>query len=319
MNRSWHHWTLAASAALTFFLLALGSAVHATGSSLACPDWPTCFGTMTPEMTGGVVYEHTHRLVAGVVLLLTLLAAALTWRAEPTRPAVRRWTIVAVVALVVQAILGGVTVLLRLPDAISIAHLGLGIAFLVLLVALAVVTGPRWGARTDPGADTARALRLGATVVAGLAYIQSLIGAAVRHMDAGTACPDVPTCHGRWIPPLEHPLVALHYTHRVFGVVVALALLAFAAHVWRATREPRFRAPAVAAAILVIVQVGVGLESVRTGLGVPWVTAHTAFASLLVALPAAVAVYAWEPGAHIDARRLRAAGTAAASAGPPAP
>ena len=61
-----HHRAFAVSAGWTLLLLLLGSVVHATGSSLACPDWPTCYGTMVPAMEGGVFWEHLHPSTGGV-------------------------------------------------------------------------------------------------------------------------------------------------------------------------------------------------------------------------------------------------------------
>ncbi|MBI4520863.1 MAG: heme A synthase [Gemmatimonadetes bacterium] len=294
-RRAAHHLTLAATAGVTLALLILGSVVHATESSLACPDWPTCFGSLMPAMTGGVVYEHTHRLVAGAVLVLMAGATVLTWRNEVARPSVRRWALVGFAGLIVQAVLGGVTVLLRLPDAVSIAHLGLALAFLVLVVGLTIVTSPSWPIRDLP-AEAAESVRVGGIVTAALMYLQSLLGAAVRHADAGLACPDVPTCYSQWIPPLEHPLVVLHFTHRAFAVVVALAALAYAIHLWQAP-SARFRLIAAGLATGVLAQIAVGLQSVVTGLAVAWVSAHTGIAAVLVSLPAAAAVYALVPAA----------------------
>ncbi|MCX5731932.1 MAG: COX15/CtaA family protein, partial [Deltaproteobacteria bacterium] len=77
-----------ATAAATFVLLVIGGMVHATGSSLACPDWPLCYGQFFPSMEGGVLYEHGHRLVALAVSLLTLALAAVVWRRR-REPSVR--------------------------------------------------------------------------------------------------------------------------------------------------------------------------------------------------------------------------------------
>ncbi|MEO5766892.1 MAG: COX15/CtaA family protein, partial [Polyangia bacterium] len=71
-----------ATAIATYLLILIGGLVHGTGSSLACPDWPTCYGTMIPKMEGGVAVEHSHRLAAGTVVILTLLLAALITRSR---------------------------------------------------------------------------------------------------------------------------------------------------------------------------------------------------------------------------------------------
>src|SRR5688500_17033076 len=81
-----HHRAFVVTVGWTLVLLLLGSVVHATGSSLACPDWPTCFGTMIPEMEGGIFWEHLHRLVAGGLVLMFVLATWLVHREAPDRP-----------------------------------------------------------------------------------------------------------------------------------------------------------------------------------------------------------------------------------------
>src|SRR5512143_2647591 len=94
-----------ATLAATFVLLVVGGMVHATGSSLACPDWPLCYGQFFPSMEGGVLFEHGHRLVALCVAVLTVALAVVTWRRRTER-AVRAGALVAVGLVVFQASLG---------------------------------------------------------------------------------------------------------------------------------------------------------------------------------------------------------------------
>src|SRR5207248_11298055 len=110
-----------ATAVATYLLILIGGLVHGTGSSLACPDWPTCYGTFMPRMEGGVLVEHSHRLAAGTVVILTLvLAGALTWagRRDAVARRLRPFGWLAVGLVFAQALLGGITVLLRLPTPI---------------------------------------------------------------------------------------------------------------------------------------------------------------------------------------------------------
>src|SRR5262249_10200268 len=132
------------TAAATFVLIFVGGLVTSTGSSLAVPDWPLSYGQFFPPMVGGILYEPGHRMVAGMVAALTAALAIWTWWEEP-RSSVRWLGVAAFVAILLQAVLGGVTVLLRLPTAVSVSHAALAQAFFCLVVALALITGPDWG------------------------------------------------------------------------------------------------------------------------------------------------------------------------------
>ena len=296
-----HHKAFRITLGWTLGLLFLGSVVHATESSLACPDWPTCYGTMLPEMSGGVFWEHLHRLVAGGLVLLFGAATWLAWKEAPGRARIVTGAVLGVVLLIVQSILGGVTVLMRLPDAVSSSHLTLAFVFLGLTTALTVATAPEWGRGAGLQAADRRHLRRAAVPVAALVLLQSVLGAVVRHTDAGMACPDVPLCLGRLVPPLDHRLVLLHYGHRVVGVVLALATFALCAFVLRSYADPRLRRLASGAIAAVLGQVTLGFLSVAGSLAVVPVSLHTLVAAVLFAITVALAAYGWEPGDGWDA------------------
>jgi heme A synthase len=291
----------------TLILLYLGSVVHATESSLACPDWPTCFGTMVPEMTGGVFWEHLHRLVAGGLLLMWALATWLAYREAGERPWIFRASLAGAGLLVVQSVFGGLTVIYRLPDLVSTTHLALALSFLVLATVLAAATsraasGDAAAARTSassgaPAAPPVRrhaasGLRAWGVVTAGLVFAQSVLGALVRHMDAGMACPDAPLCLGQVVPPLVNGPITAHFFHRVLGMLVAVAVCAFAWRLHRSALPHRLRRWAPVAGALVLTQVALGFASVLTVLAVAPVSLHTLVAAALLALLVHVATLA---------------------------
>jgi heme A synthase len=277
-----HHRAYVVTVVWTLVLLLLGSVVHATGSSLACPDWPTCYGTMMPEMEGGVFWEHLHRLVAGGLMLMFVLATWLIRREAPERSGLFKLSLAGVALLLVQAAFGGLTVLLRLPPAVSTTHLLLALLFLSIAVVLAAATARQGEDRGVVDEPTRRLLRSSAPLAALFVLAQSLLGGAVRHVGAGLACPDVPLCLGQWVPPLTNSLTTLHFAHRVLGVVTALVVLASAHVLWHRARSARVRGAALLAAMLVVTQVGLGLLSVTTTLGVVPVSAHTLVAAALL-------------------------------------
>jgi len=294
MSKPLHPAAFKVAVVWTLGLLLLGSVVHATGSSLACPDWPTCFGTMTPEMVGGVFWEHLHRLVAGGLVLLFGVATWLAWREVPRED---RWIVRAAAAgvllLLIQAVFGGLTVLWRLPDAVSTTHLGLALAFLALTVVLASATSRR-RARRPPLSERTRGLlkRAGGAATV-LIFLQCLVGGYVRHTDAGMACGRGLLCNGGLVPPVFDHAVGLHYLHRILGIVTAAAVAWLVARLLTRTRAPFVRRMAWTVLALVIGQVGLGFAGTWTVLAVLPVSLHTLGAASVLAATVALATWGW--------------------------
>lgn len=295
MTKPQHHRAFQITVLWTLGLLLLGSIVHATESSLACPDWPTCFGTMVPEMTGGVFWEHLHRLVAGGLILIFSGAIFLTWREDPRYPWVLGAAWFGLALLLVQALLGGITVLFLLPDAISTSHLGLAFLFLALSTVLALVTSPGWSDGCGPVESARAPIRKSAIGAVVLVFGQSLVGAAVRHTDAGVACPDVPLCLGEWIPSFSHHLVILHFSHRLLGLAALGAVLLVGHIAFRRGGSPFVRSLGAASALVALVQVILGFLSVALQLAVVPVSLHTLLAAALLTLLVTLAALTWAP------------------------
>ena len=153
------------------------------------------------KMVGGILYEHGHRLIASVVGLMTIGLAVWAWRVE-ARAWVRRLAWIALGAVVAQGLLGGITVIYLLPKPISISHAGLAQLFFALVVSLAVFTSPGWrtGFGREQPLDDPVLAKL-ALAVPALVYVQILLGATMRHNDAGLAIPDFPLAFGRCSRP----------------------------------------------------------------------------------------------------------------------
>jgi heme A synthase len=237
---------------------------------------------MVPEMTGGVFWEHLHRLVAGGLLLLWGLATWLAHKEATDRPWVFKGCVAGMVLLLVQSAFGGLTVIYRLPDLVSTTHLALAFSFLVLATVLASATArdaaPEHAPRHDDGT------RPWAIAAAGLVFAQSVLGALVRHTDAGLACVDFPLCLGSVVPPLVNTPITVHFAHRVLGVIAAAAVLALAARTFRLRAPDLTRRWVTIAAVLVTAQVALGVASVFTRLAVLPVSLHTLVAASLLSV-----------------------------------
>jgi cytochrome c oxidase assembly protein subunit 15 len=274
-----HRWALLVVGA-TLALIFIGGLVTSTGSGLAVPDWPLSYGRLMPPMVGGVFYEHGHRMAAASVGFLTLVLALWTARRE-SRWAVRGLAWAALAAVIAQGVLGGLTVIYLLPTPISVLHACLAQTFFCLVVAIAYSTSPEWRSAV-PVLDTTR-LRAFALLAAGAVYGQLALGAVMRHTGAGLAIPDFPLAFGRLLPELDPPGVALHFAHRVGALVVAAAVAGMLAASWP-TGDRRLRVPAALAAVLVLVQIGLGGATVLSGKAVLPTTAHVAVGAALLGL-----------------------------------
>src|SRR5436190_13596283 len=173
------------TAATTLLLICSGGMVTSKGVGLAVPDWPTTFGynmflCPVSKWVGGILFEHTHRLIASTVGALTVILATWLWHSEPRRW-VRRLGYIGVVAVIAQGLLGGLRITM-LKDEIGIFHACLAQAFFGLLVAIALVTSRLWlKAMEDAESGPTRRLCLIALVTTALIYLQLALGATMRH------------------------------------------------------------------------------------------------------------------------------------------
>jgi cytochrome c oxidase assembly protein subunit 15 len=305
-----------ALACLIVALIAAGALVKSKEAGLSVPDWPLSYGSLNPPhwwRIDTVRAEHGHRMFAGTVALLTLGMAVWARRAEPRRWA--RWIAYSAAgAVLAQAILGGVTVLLFLPPAVSIAHAGLAQLFLCLVTAFAVVTSRSFMEASEDdvrlggqGIETVARLATATTVVI---YLQILAGAVMRHNGAGLAIPTFPLAFGHLIPPAFTFPIAVHFTHRVGALLVLLTVAATAGSVLARRRElvsPRTLAlPAIGMGALVLLQITLGALVVLTRKAVVPDTVHVATGAALLATSLALTLQSRRLARSADAVVRRA-------------
>lgn len=276
-----HRWALVAVAA-TFLLLMAGGLVNPTGSSLACPEaFVICKGELFPEMKGGVLYEHGHRLIAMTVGLLQLGLTVLLFR---RRPALRGWAAVALGLVVVQALLGALTVQFKLPWLVSTAHLMVAMTYFALVLVQAWRTRPARPSPVDAAATaTERArLRRWIAIGGGAMLFQILLGGLVRHHGAALASLDLPLHEGQLWPAGPFAF-KLHMAHRIVGAVVGLVAIACSVAIFRGAGRERasVRRAALVVPPAIVAQVLLGLGIVYTFRSVPVVTLHFGGAALL--------------------------------------
>lgn len=253
MNRGLNRFAIFVACA-TFFLIIAGALVTSNDAGLATPDWPLSNGQVFPKMVGNLFWEHGHRMVATTVGMLTIVLMVYIL-AKEKRPWVRKLGVFALLAVIAQGLLGGLTVKLMLPLAVSSAHATLAQLFFCTTVSLAVFTSRSWieakPLAEEKGILPLRYLCAGALVTI---FLQLILGATLRHS-------------ATWDRHLPTELILAH-----IGGAVAVTLMLGSSSLTILRRHPNERfltRPATIALALLVVQLGLGIAAYLTRLASP--------------------------------------------------
>src|SRR5437660_7501820 len=303
----------------TLLLICSGGMVTSKNVGLAVPDWSTTFGYNmflfpVSKWVGGILFEHTHRLMGSVVGFLTIILAVWLWLRED-RPWVRSLGVIALGGVILQGILGGLRVTM-MKDEIGIFYACIAQAFLGLLVVIALVTTNFWqtlaNLRIDPLKLTQiKTLAIGITLAI---YLQLALGATMRHQHRDLAILDFPTANGGWIPDTSSAALAkinawrdarglsdvdafqiwLQMAHRFLALIIGIIVVAFCLRIWR-------DAPGVAAlkrlsitwVALVVCQIALGAWTIWSDKAADVATAHVAAGAIMLSFGVSICAICW--------------------------
>jgi len=267
----------------TLFLIFVGSLVTSTGSGLSVPDWPLSYGTLTPPMVGGIRFEHSHRVVAALIGFLMLCLTIVLARIEQ-RKWVRNLGFFALGAVILQGVLGGITVLFLLPKPVSITHGILAQTFFVLTVIIAYSQSleRKERLRKQTFLENETIIRMLSAIFV-LVFIQLILGALMRHTHSGLAIPDFPKTGGMWWPTFDAKMLAainadrffmnldparlgqvvIHFTHRLWAGCIFVGIIFLTVTTLKAGKNnSRAYFAIMALDILVVVQMALGMMTV---------------------------------------------------------
>lgn len=274
----------------TLGLIFFGGLVTSTHSGLSVPDWPLSYGRLMPPMVGGILFEHGHRMVATLVGLLTI-ATVIVFRRDP-RVWVRRTTWGALGLVIAQGVLGGLTVLLKLPKPVSIAHGTMAQTFFCLTVALAVWTSSSWQKGAAPSSSHSDVPLPHIALLLFLSlYVQLVLGAVVRHtghaigfhvVNAGLIL--------LWIGWIFHRLTGAHAEdHTLWRIALGVGAVYFLQ---------------ASLGLVTLLSLTVSGWTLRPAVAVLWTTAHVMVGAALLGLSVALLLLAWRrfPGSFTSSR-----------------
>ena len=272
-------WLCFSTIFLTLCLITLGGVVHNTGSSLACPDWPTCYGTFFPRMEGGILIEHGHRLLASLVGFLSILLVFFTRKTKK----LFSLSALALALVILQGLLGGLTVIQELPTIVSTFHVAFSLIFLIFLWKIFFETCPL---PPKPPSWSPLVFHLFLTSL-GFLFFQILLGAFLRHSGAGASCGVGPE-FALWCEDLSSQEAKLHFVHRLLGVGVLGMVLGSALLMNRFLRGG-WRLLNLLAPLFLFFQAITGVLTVSSSFALIPTTLHLTMASLALSCMVLVA------------------------------
>lgn len=297
--------------ALTVGLIVAGAMVTSTGSGLSVPDWPTTYGENMflfhpSKWVGGIFYEHSHRLFASTIGFLTIILAILA-QLRGRRKSIRVLGWVALATVIVQGLLGGLTVKLLLPTWNSALHACLAQTFLCIVTSIAVLTHPRWDSASRPASTAVQRRRrqFAPSALVAIVFAQLIVGAIMRHTQSGLAVPDFPLAYGQVIPSMTNEAMAgynetrafdyqmssvtksqvvVHLVHRGGAILIVLAVIASAVSIRRNFGNDALTNRSILwIALLVIIQATLGAYTIWTARLAVVATAHVAVGATTLA------------------------------------
>jgi cytochrome c oxidase assembly protein subunit 15 len=301
------------------FLICSGGMVTSKNVGLAVPDWPTTFGYnmfLFPfsKWVGGILFEHTHRLIASAVGFLTIILAIWLWRGE-SRRWVRNLGLIALAGVILQGILGGLRVTM-LKDEIGIFHACVAQAFLALLVVIALVTTNFWRSLDEIDINWKKfaPIRSLAIAIALAIYVQLALGATMRHQHRDLSILDFPTANGAWIPDTSATAlekinawrdarglsdvdafqVWLQMTHRFVALLIAIGVILFYSRVWRdAPQIPGLKRLSMSWVVFLIIQLTLGAWTIWSNKAADIATAHVAVGAVMLSFGVSISAICW--------------------------
>jgi len=287
VHSKWLHRFALLTAVTTFFLIFVGGLVKSHEAGLSVPDWPTTYGEFMltfpySKWVGNIFYEHSHRLLATLVgAFITFEAIWLQLSKYSNRLKLLGW--IAFVGVCIQGYLGGLTVKYLLPTSISTGHSMLAQGVFCLTVTIALFTSKAWpNVRRIIQPSSIDLRKLSAWTIGAIAF-QIMLGALMRHENAGLAISTFPLANGHIIPEFTSSGIALNFAHRVGALIASGFVLATVTIIlWEYRYDRKLTRPALLAIFVLILQIALGAVTILSGKAVTPTTLHVSGGTLLL-------------------------------------